>query len=148
MSPFTQTHHAQNPVNIEILNFVNRRGHATWAELFAAFGDGSANEKGSTQRFSKKLEYLVYVEKLQATGRGRARSFYIGPMAGKPYSGRGRTDVCSAPCPLTPHYTPVTLTPPRQFNTMGAEPYVPPAQCAMRPGSLDYQRYASFGNRC
>jgi hypothetical protein len=187
MSQFTQTHHAQNPINIEVLNFVHQRGHATWQELFNAFGEGEASSNSVVQRFGKKLEYLVYTDKLQATGRGRARTFYIGLMAGKPPCGRGRTDVhprytdpamggrspgnggqitaraagvCSDPhytlTPITadphyapePTYTPVTLTPPRQTNTMAADPYVPPTQTAMRAGSLDYQRYASFGDRC
>lgn len=154
MTPtITQTHHMQNPLNIELLNFVNQRGHATWLELFTAFGDGTASEKGSSQRFSKKLEYLVYGEKLQASGRGTTRTFYLGRMAGQPTLGRGRitthagqADGCNGGR-ISGSYA-GQLVPPRQFNTMDAAPYVPPAQTAMRPGALDYQRYSSHGDQC
>jgi hypothetical protein len=77
-------------------------------------------------------------------------------MAGKPPCGRGRTDVHAGYTDAgnggqitEPTYTyPGQLVAPRQTNTMAADPYVPPTQTAMRPGSLDYQRYASFGDRC
>lgn len=157
---FTQTHSAQNPVNIELLNFVAQRGHASWLELFAAFGDGELSSKSATQRFSKKLEYLVYIEKLQASGRGTTRSFSLSPNAGQPTPGRGRTTTHAGQADgghaaLLPMAQPVApgsycgqLVPPRQYNTMAAAPYVPPPQTAMRPGSLDYQRYTSHGDQC
>lgn len=155
MTTFTQTHHAQNPVNIELLNFVNQRGHASWADLFAAFGDGSASEKGSTQRFGKKLEYLLYTGRLICTGRGTARVFYIGPEATQPVPARGLTTARagqvqgSDAAPTYQHLQYLgAVVPPRQFNTMDSDPYVPPTQVAMRPGALDYQRYASHGDHC
>ena len=152
MTRFTQTHHAQNPTNLELLNFVNQRGHATWLELFTAFGDGPADSKSATQRFSKKLEYLVYVEKLQVTGRGTTRNFYISPTADQPTPRRGLTTAhatqASGSDALVHRAYYGQLVPPRQFNTMTAAPYVPPTHAAMRPGALDYQRYASHGQRC
>lgn len=155
MTTFTQTHHAQNPVNLELLNFVNQRGHATWLELFTAFGDGPADSKPATQRFSKKLEYLVYLEKLQASGRGTSRSFSISPNAHQPVPGRGLTTARAGQVQglaAEPTYEHLqcqgAVVPPRQFNTMAAAPYVPPAHAVMRPGALDYQRYTSHGDRC
>lgn len=152
MTTFTKTHHAQNPTNIELLNFVAQRGRATWLELFTAFGEGELASRTATRTFSKKLEYLVYVEKLQAAGRGNSRSFYLHPDAHQPTPGRSRVDVHAGQADgglvLAAKVYHGQLVPPRQFNTLSDAPYVPPAHSAMRPGSLDYKRYASHGNQC
>lgn len=98
MTHFTQTHHAQNPVNIELLNFVNQRGTAAWRDLFNAFGEGPVDSKAARHRFGKKLEYLVYTGRLQASGKGRTRTFSIGPDAHDAVPARGRTNSPSGQC--------------------------------------------------
>lgn len=167
MNPIKQTHHSQNPVNIALLNFVAKHGSASWLELFEKFGDGDASSKTIRQRFSKKLEYLVFVEKLQASGRGTTRTFCLGTMADKPTPGRGRITTHAGQADgFTPRAARPTVSqesqavpayvasgygqrvPPRRINTMAAPPYQPPAHTSTRPGSLDYQRYASHGDRC
>lgn len=153
MSTIIQTHHAQNPINIELLNFVNQRGTATWGDLFAAFGDGSDSEKGSISRFNKKMEYLLHTEQLQCAGIGKSRVFSIGPMANKATPARGRvaSKAGSVDGSDTPHPYPHLkylggVVPPRQH--VSTDPYSPPPNTVLRPGAMDYRRYGSHGHQC
>lgn len=158
MTPFKQTHHAQNPVNINVLNFVNQRGSATWLALFTAFGEGDVSSKTATHRFGKKLEYLVYTGRLQGAGRGKARTFCLGPEAGLTVPARGRTTTRTGQCsgvavlaeamhPRPLHFA-GQLVPPRQFDAMHGDAYIHVLPAPTRPGALDYKRYASLGHQC
>lgn len=153
MTHFTQTHPAQNPVNIELLNFVNQRGQASWRDLFASFGDGDASSRADCKRFCKKLVNLTYTKRLQATGRGMYRMFSIHPAAAAATPARGCTtalanqvDGSDAPHPYAHLQCPGGLVPARVY--VSTEPYCPPAAAALRPGALDYRRYASRGHQC
>ena len=150
-----KTNPGQSDLNLELLNFVNQRGHTTWAELFAAFGDGSDSEPGSIKRFSKKLEYLLYTQKLQATGKARSRVFSIGPMAGKVAAVRGRVNAHAGQVDGNaierpyPHLQCLgEVTPPRQYDAMHGEPYTHVLPAPTRLGALDYKRWASHGHQC
>lgn len=157
-TPPLKSPNAQSLANQEILKFVNQRCLARWTDLFSAFGEGPEDSRAARHRFGKKLEYLVYTGRLQATGRGMYRMFALGSDAHAAVPARGRTNTqagqCSGVAVLTEALNPQLLrfagqlVPPRQFNTMDAPPYVPPAHTSARPGSLDYKRYASHGHQC
>ena len=158
MTHFAQTHHAQNPVNIELLNFVNQRGTAAWRDLFNAFGEGPVDSKASRHRFGKKLEYLVYTGRLQASGKGRTRTFSIGPGANQAVPARGRTNSPSGQCsgvsvlvdvmqPQMLHFA-GRLAPPHQYDVMNAPVYTHVLPAPTRPGALDFKRYDTHGVRC
>jgi hypothetical protein len=84
----------------------------------------------------------------------------LGPLAGKPGSGVPRAKAKTKPerpliAPqdsyLPEHvasfHIPVT-TPAPTYNTMDAPPYVPGPGPVLRPGAMDYKRYATRGHRC
>lgn len=152
-APLQKSHPCQSDLNLALLNFVNQRGQASWAELFAAFGEGDASATTDARRFSCKLEYLTLTQRLQHTGRARSRIFSIGPLAGKAATLRGRTTTkvgqadgsdTARPYPHLQHLG--AVVPARLHVATGT--YVPPTQTAMRPGALDYKRHASHGFPC
>lgn len=167
-----KTHHAQNPVNVAILNYVAELDQASYQALFDKFGNLSDSLVKAHARFSKKMEYLCFTQQLCSTGRGHDRVFSIGPEAGKAGRSRGYADrsqprspagqyaahvarvrskaaAAAQVAPAAALDTPPERTPPNTYDVMRAPVFVPPrTSAALRPGSLDYRDHASHGVRC
>jgi len=173
VTPIEKTHAGQSDVNLALLNLVKQYGECSYAMLFDQFGDMTLMPRLAHTKFGKKLAYMLYVEHLQCNDARLMcnRRYTLGPMAGKRPPGCNQwreysPDAKVAPqdsylpehvdaqpaSPASPanlaRYYRGPVVPPRQFNTMTAPVYVPPPSPAMRPGSLDYQRHASYGHRC
>jgi len=140
----TAHHHAQNLINLDLLNLVNQRGQCSAAELFNQFCLDPTNSS-ERKRMATKLNYLVYSAQLCRHGRGQTAQYWLGPQAGKPTASAARAR--ALPTPVRSFNIPLT-TPARTDNTMSAPAYVPGPGPALRPGALDYQRIASHGFRC
>ncbi len=153
MTLITQTHHAQNPVNVALLNYVQQRGQVAWSELFEAFGDGSDSRVHSIKRFNTKLAYLLSKAHLKRIGIGNDRIFSLGDMAGQKPPARelttakkGQVDGSDLEHPY-PHLQYLCgLVPPRQH--VSTDTYKVPRNTVLRPGALDYKSHASHGDRC
>jgi len=172
-----KTHHAQNPVNVALLSYVAEASQASYAELFAAFADLQSSEVKAHARFSKKMEYLCFTQQLCSRGRGHDRVFSLGPEAGKAghsrkwhgrhkeflgsepnFLGKLVSDPNNSPAAEVPEPLPKFLPDPiacqrataPAINVMAADYplYQAPPHPALRPGALDYQRYAARGVRC
>jgi hypothetical protein len=170
LTQLEKTHAGQSDVNLALLNLIKLYGDCSYAMLFDQFANLTIKPEEAHNKFAKKLSYMLYHEQLQCNGRGRARRFWLGPMAGKRplgaketaapdrYTAARRIAPADSYLPTAPTATvvdasladayPGPVVPPRQHNTMTAPIYVPPPNPAMRPGALDYQRYASRGFRC
>lgn len=158
LTPPPKSAHAQSLVNYELLKFVNQRGRAAWLDLFNAFGEGPDDSRMARHRFGKKLEYLIYTGRLQASGKGKYRMFSLGPDANTEVPARGRTNSqagqCSGVAVLTEALNPQLLqyagqlVPPRQYDAMHGETYTHVLPAPTRPGALDYKRWASHGHQC
>ena len=153
--PIAKTHPHQSDATLALLNHVARHGEVGYAELFAAFEDAAPSDRVRIARLNSKLNYLTTTDRLQSTGRGSRRVFSLGESANLHVSQRGRinakagqADGSDIPRPYPQVQLAGQRVPPRQFNTMDAPPYVPPAHSSIRPGSLDYKRYASLGHQC
>ena len=143
-----KTHHAQSDTNLALLNLVKQYGQCGYGLLFDQFGDLELGTEQAHRKFQKRLEYLVYMDRLEFSGHGRQRKFWLVP-AGLP-----------RPAMLNPACTPALTAaqaavsyvgpkvPPRQTDVMHADVYVPGPGLALRPGALDFKRHASHGNRC
>ncbi|MCB8748333.1 hypothetical protein LHU53_15640 [Rhodoferax sp. U2-2l] len=145
-----KTHHAQNPVNVAILNYVAERSQASYAELFAAFADLQTSEVKAHARFSKKMEYLCFTQQLCSRGRGHDRVFSLGAQAGKssaatrwntrPHAPKAAPERTAADARDAPAFA---LSPSRLTVTV-----LPTRSPALRPGALDFKSVASRGFAC
>ncbi len=144
-------HHAQNPFNLELLNFIDRHGQCAASELYVRFCVTPGHNK-EAQRMAAKLSYLVGCEQLCRQGRGLTALYTLGPQAGvhTPSAARARAKAAPAPpaAPVRPEPVVGPSTPDRPDYRITVAPYVPGPGAALRPGALDYQRYASHGVRC
>lgn len=140
-----KTHHAQGAINLELLNLVERHNPCAYADLYRAFcADPSCPV--ATKRFNAKLSYLVYSEQLQCSGIGKKRSFWLGPLAGcRQPTAAAHPRKLALPEPALEH--PRQVVPPRTID-INCPAYKPPHNPVLRPGALDYQRYASYGHGC
>lgn len=144
MTAIRKTHANQTDANVALLNRVARLGQCSWTDLYCFFGDQDATGKemqpGPLRRFNAKLGYLVYSGQLQRSGRGQHQVLSLGPKA------LGVTalapQVRQALCPDD------RMAMPRCNDVIHAPMYQPPRQQSLRPGSLDFLRIASRGNRC
>ena len=146
-----KTCHQQSDANLALLTLVHQYGSASYGLLFDQFGDLALNPTYAHTRFSKKLQYLCYTDQLQRTGTGKKAVYTLGHLAFKPQPGTAlaaslqRTP--TRPTAAEDSYL-VSKALPNQHDVMRAPVFAPSPSMALRPGSLDYQRYASFGDRC
>ncbi len=170
-----KTHHAQNPVNVALLQFVAESSQASYQVLFDKFGDLQDSLVKAHARFSKKMEYLCFTNQLCSRGRGHDRVFSLGPEAGKAGSAgkmagnyaahvarvrsqaaakaNADTDaelVARAMERLASQVDHQRRATAPAINVMAVDYplYQAPPHPALRPGALDYQRYAARGVRC
>lgn len=147
----TRPHHARNPAVLALLKLVNQRGQCSAAELYAQFCQDLANGQ-ERRRLALRLSYLVMTEQLCRQGRGQTAQYWLGLQAGAPTGRAATRPPGHPPLPDLPPYVSQfanpTTTPAPSYNSMAAPPWVPPPGPALRPGALDYQRYASHGHRC
>lgn len=129
-------HQPLNPLNQRLIAHVARYAPCGFVELYAVFGD-APDDRLAQERFRARLNYLVYSARLRARGRCRTRTWLSAFVA------LSESASCTVPAPAAS-----APTPPRQHDAMHGPLYVPEAGPALREGSLDYQRYASFGDRC
>lgn len=149
-----RTYHAQNPVNIRILNHVAAMGQCTAAHLHAMFlPDNTSHDERKSM--TNKLSYLVCTEQLLRQGKGKNAVLRIGPHAGAP-GGRARREKhkykeaeALAPClrAAPAEHRPQVASAP-DYDHMAADVYVPPPAPALRHGALQYKSCASHGCRC
>ncbi|MDD5031292.1 MAG: hypothetical protein PHH58_17655 [Rhodoferax sp.] len=142
-----RTHPRQSGENLALLNAVAQYGTAHYGLLFLMFGKTDLPDKQGHALFSKKLEHLCVSGQLAGTGRGQLRLFWLGDKVQGMGNGGQITHDPHAPA-CAADAAPAVRAAPRQNNTMTAPVYVPPPCAALRPGALDYQRYASFGHGC
>ena len=142
-------HQAQSRVNVALVAHIRKHGACMYGDLFQLFGVGLApgDSKAAHAALRKKLEYLCYNDQLKAnTKRGARRLYRLGNFAAlddlpePPPEATPTPDDAPQPAPQR--------TPPRQIDVMHGNAYMYTLGPSLRPGSLDFQRYASFGNRC
>lgn len=149
-------HGSQSDLNLALLNFVNQRGRASYAELFACFADDSLSDREAHKSFGKKLEYLCLTEQLQhINSRGQHRHFSIGPLADGKHrpsaalAGATGPARAPAPAPARAHLQYAgPVVPPRAVNWLHGPVYAPSASVCLRPGSEDFKRCPSVGHAC
>lgn len=155
----TKTHHAQSDINLAIINFVEARGRSTYAALFEQFRDENDNEVNAHPRFSKKLEYLVFIRRLESTGRGRGRVFTLGAEAAdRPASAASvARDLKAAEVEVPEIWEKFCAdTAPGQraqapsINVMATDYPLYTSRLAppVRPGALNHLSYATRGDCC
>jgi hypothetical protein len=150
-------------VNQALLTLVKQYGQASFGLLFDQFGDLELSASYAHRRFGRKLQYLCYTDQLMRHGMGLGKKavYSLGPLAFKRQPGTTRAmpvttaygtviHAASQPTGLAaqdPGQTSRAL--PRQYDVMRAPVLQAPPCCqVLRPGALDYQRYASHGARC
>lgn len=151
-----KTCHQQSDANMALLTLVKQYGEASYSLLFDQFGDLDLNPTYAHTRFSKKLQYLCYTDQLQRSGIGKKAIYTLGHLAFKPQPG---TALAMRHCevrsnaaihdPIDPEdaYL-VSKALPNQYDVMRAPTWQASHAPVLRPGALDYQRYASRGDRC
>lgn len=149
--------HAGLLVNQALLKLVRdsseagKAGEASYALPFAQFGDLSLSLDYAHRRFSDKLGYLCQTDQLLRTGLGRKAIYKLGRMAFK--SKRSAALTASLPgaeaLPSEPDDAcQVSKALPNQYDVMRAPMWQVSHATVLRAGALDYQRYASHGDRC
>lgn len=163
----------QSDTNVALLNAVSLTKKANYMQLFNLFGDHEDGEVKAHERFNAKLAYLCFTKQLVLqSGRRRERVFALGAEAGKlgggarwkgRYQAPGKANTAAprpaqAPkadlqaCGVEPaEDLPAWVAqpaPPSRIDLMSMPAYVPSRGPALRRGALDYQRHASFGDRC
>ncbi len=121
-------------VNQAIVNYINKQGRCSFMELYSIFGPEEDNE-AARKKFSTRMKDLVDRDLITAS-------------QAKKTGGIRLQDRIYLPATTAQAERAKAITPPPQINTMTAPVYVPPASTVLRPGALDYQRYASRGVRC
>ena len=152
-----KTCHQQSDANLALLKLIKQYGEASYSLLFDQFGELELNPTYAHTRFSIKLQYLCYTDQLQRSGIGKKAVYTLGHLAFKPQPGtalaaRVRSEVRSNaaihdPIDSEDSYL-VSKALPNQFDVMRAPVLQASRATVLRPGALDYQRYASRGDRC
>ena len=150
-----KTCHQQSDRNLALLTLVHQYGSASYGLLFDQFGDLDLNPTYAHTRFSKKLQYLCYTDQLQREGMGKKAVYTLGHLAFKPQPGTAlaasrhceRSAAIHDPIDPEDSYL-VSKAQPNQYDVMAAPEFTPRTATVLRPGALDYQRYASHGDRC
>jgi hypothetical protein len=143
-----KTHHAQSDTNLALLNLIKQYGQCSYGLLFDQFGDLDLPRNQAHHKFARRLEYLLGQGRIDYSGRGRQRKFWLlevtkpRPPALDPASMPALTAAQAAASYLGPK------VPPRQVDVMHCDVYVPGPGLALRPGALDFKRHASHGDRC
>jgi hypothetical protein len=152
----TRTASLKSQSNVDLLNFVNQRGEASFHALCANFGPSEPASRSARQQFIGKLSYLVRTQQLCKRGHGLTAHYWLGALAcqPQPQPAPPQPKRCVLPPAdsllpqhISPWQIPITATPPA-YDAMHAPAYLPPAMTAMRPGALDYRAIASHGHRC
>lgn len=154
---------AELQVNQALLTLVKQYGVAGFNLLFDQFGELELSAKYAHKRFGRKLQYLCYTDQLKrhGVGLGKKAVYTLGPLAFKRQPGTTRS------MPVATGYGTLIHAPsqanamagddahlatkalPNQYDVMRAPVLQAPPCCqVLRPGALDYQRYASHGVRC
>lgn len=133
----------KSTLNQGIVAHIARHGACDFYELHSLFGEDDASHN-ATKRFRARLQYLVDSGQLQATGRGRGRTWYAQRHSVRAL--QGHTPSQPAPDTPTPWVGPVVA--PRQYNVMHGPAYTPGPTLALRAGALDFRRVPSAGVRC
>jgi hypothetical protein len=161
------TAHAGLLVNQALLKLVKQYGEASYGLLFDQFGELELHANYAHARFSKKLIYLCSTGQLQRLGWGKKAIYKLGHLAFMPQPGTARAARCgsgapvvAAPCgsgalaAIEPDShrpeggPPTSKATPINYDVMRAPTLQIALTPALRPGALDYQRYASHGSRC
>ncbi|MCM2340435.1 hypothetical protein [Rhodoferax sp.] len=146
--------HAGLLVNQALLKLVKQYGEASYGLLFDQFGDLELSPKYAHTRFSNKLGYLCQTDQLLRNGLGRKAVYTLGHLAFKPKRGTAlasrhceRSAAIHDPIESEDSYL-VSKALPNQYDVMRAPTWQASHAPVLRPGALDYQRYASHGDRC
>lgn len=152
-----KTCHQQSDANLALLTLVKQYGEASYGLLFDQFGELERNTTAAHTRFSKKLQYLCYTDQLQRTGMGKKAVYTLGHLAFKPQPGTAlaakvkslAAQPTCAPAPIAAEDSYLlSKALPNQYDVMRAPTWQASHAPVLRPGALDYQRYASHGDRC
>lgn len=137
-------------VNQALLRLVKQYGQASYSLLFDQYGDVDLSANYANTRFANKLGYLCQTEQLQRSGFGHKAMYTLGPRAFKSKYGTApvqQPQVVLTPVEAAGSYL-VSKALPNQYDVMRAPQFTPPPATVLRPGALNYQRYASHGDRC
>ena len=164
--------------NQALLKLVKQYGEACYGLLFDQFAELELCPESAHKRFSKKLIYLCATAQLQRNGWGKKAIYTLGHLAFKPQPGTARAARCesgdpvgAAPCgsgaiaAIEPNSHRPEGGPPTEncdaddasvpskatpidYDVMRAPTLQITLTPALRPGALDYQRYASRGVSC
>lgn len=139
----TRHHHAQKQLNLDIVNYVVQYGPCGFIELYDLFGDRNTGDgKKSMERLRARLGHLTYSNQLVSTGTAGARRWHAPLQDSTPEQG------CGQDRPKTLPVWVGTITPPARNDCMHGPTYVPERASPLRPGSQDFKRCASHGDRC
>lgn len=133
-----RSHHAQSPLNADILNHVARYEPCGFGELYDVYGDVQTDNK-TKERFRARLNYLAESGQLQAKGTASHRRWYM-PSVG--VSATTAMDEETLPAWLG------AVVPPAQNDVMHCASYVPEAGPVTRSGALNFKNIASRGYQC
>jgi hypothetical protein len=153
--------------NQALLKLVKQYGEACYGLLFDQFGELELCPESAHKRFSKKLIYLCATGQLHRNGWGKKAIYKLGHLAFMPQPGTARAARCGSSTPVvSPPYgsgalaaiepnshrpeggPPTSKATPINYDVMRAPTLQIALTPALRPGALDYQRYASHGGRC
>lgn len=148
-TPPKNSAHAGLLVNQALLKLVKKYGEASYGLLFDQFGDLELSPKYAHTRFSNKLGYLCQTDQLLRNGLGRKAVYKLGHLAFKSKRGTALAQRAGAlpPMEADDSYL-VSKALPNHYDVMRAPTWQASHATVLRPGALDYQRYASHGDRC
>lgn len=126
-------------VSQAIVNYVQKAGSSTFAELFEIFGPDNVCPQTARKSFIAQLRYLTSRHELALHGR-QAKGYSFDSLVITPPG-------VTPPEVTAPARHPLRATPP-QNDVLHAPVWVPPACSVLRPGALAHQKHASFGVRC
>lgn len=131
--------------SLAVLKFIQQHGASTLDVLLAAFEGVPRTAMGKRLTNLADLGWLN--KTLSSTGQKSwsLHASVVGKVDQVEARGGGRRPAKRKAAPVTP--APGTVAEPRRFSFKEGI-YVPRAIQAIRPGSLDFQRVASVGNRC
>lgn len=134
-----RTHGGQSLLNLDILNHVAQHESCGFEALFALFGEVPHDQEART-RFSKRLSYLTFSGQLQITNRNSQRH-WCAPQAVE----------APEPAVVSEEALPAwvgSVAPSPRNDVMHCPVYVPDRAPVLRPGAMDFKRFASRGDRC
>ncbi len=123
-----------------VVNYVTKMGRVGFSELFETFGPENVCAQRARKSFIELLRFLASSHKIAIHGR-QDKGYSLDNLVITLPEVAASDDDGQAPAAPIPTQAP-------QYDAMHCDAYVHVLSPPIRPGSLDFQRYRTHGNKC